>query len=135
MIISGNEKRRRIAGTLVFAGLLLCAGTLAGCKDLFHEKPEDNGGGNTYYTVTFNADGGSPSTQTKSVRSGGSVGSSNMPSDPTRSGYVFDGWWSSRNGNGSRFTYETTVYNNMTVYARWTVSQYTVTFNADGGTP
>jgi hypothetical protein len=112
--------------TLLLCAGLLWAGTLAGCKDLFHEKTEDNGnggsngGGDTYYTVTFNADGGSPSTQTKSVRSGGSVGYYNMPSDPTRSGYILDGWWSSRNGNGSRFTYETTVYNNMTVYAGWT---------------
>jgi hypothetical protein len=39
MDIPGNEKRRRTA--LVFAGLLLFAGALAGCKDLFHEKPAE----------------------------------------------------------------------------------------------
>jgi hypothetical protein len=38
------------------------------------------------YTVTFDADGGTPITQTKTVDSGASLGSANMPSEPDRKG-------------------------------------------------
>jgi uncharacterized repeat protein (TIGR02543 family) len=86
------------------------------------------------YTVTFNADGGSPDTQTQVVKMGGTVGSLNMPSDPTRSGYIFGGWYTEGNGGGSQFTDSTAVNGDITVYAKWT-PVYTVTFNADGGNP
>jgi uncharacterized repeat protein (TIGR02543 family) len=90
------------------------------------------------YTVIFDAVGGSPATQTKTVTNGGSVGSSNMPSTPTRSGYNFNGWYTAATSGGSEFTAGTTVSGNITVYARWTLDtsiQYTVTFDADGGSP
>jgi uncharacterized repeat protein (TIGR02543 family) len=87
------------------------------------------------YTITFNADGGSPATQTRTVNGGSSVGSSNMPADPAKSGYTFGGWYTARNGGGTQFTDSTVVSGNMTIYATWTIIQYTVTFNADGGSP
>jgi uncharacterized repeat protein (TIGR02543 family) len=72
------------------------------------------------YTVTFNADGGSPATQTRTVNSGSSVGSSNMPANPTKSGYTFDGWYTVKNGGGTQFTALTMVSGNIMVYAKWT---------------
>jgi uncharacterized repeat protein (TIGR02543 family) len=87
------------------------------------------------YTITFDADGGSPATQTKTVANGGSVGASNMPTNPTKSGYGFDGWYTLTGGNGDQFTGSTTVTASITVYAKWTIDQYTVTFDADGGSP
>jgi uncharacterized repeat protein (TIGR02543 family) len=111
---------------MFFAALLL----LAGCKALFHpggpEKPNE-------YTITFDADGGSPATQTKTVTSGSSLGSSNMPSEPTRNGYSFTGWYTT--AEGSEFTAGTTVSGNITVYAWWEVDTFTVTFDAAGGNP
>jgi uncharacterized repeat protein (TIGR02543 family) len=116
---------------------LLCAGLLliGGCKDLFHPggptKPAE-------FTVTFNAGGGKPTVETRTVTSGESVGASNMPSDPARDGYIFDGWYTAVDGDGTQFTAAVTVTGNITVYARWTAvsaSVYTVTFNADGGSP
>jgi uncharacterized repeat protein (TIGR02543 family) len=86
------------------------------------------------YTVAFDADGGSPAIQTKTVASGDSVGTSNMPSEPTRTGYAFDGWHTVTNGGGAEFTGATTVEEPITVYAKW-VAQHTVTFHADGGNP
>jgi uncharacterized repeat protein (TIGR02543 family) len=81
------------------------------------------------YTVTFNADGGSPATQTKTVTNGASVGSSNMPSAPAREGYSFDGWYTASGGGGSGFTADTTVTADITLYAKWlpagTMSAYT----------
>ncbi|MDR1221020.1 MAG: InlB B-repeat-containing protein, partial [Treponema sp.] len=103
-----------------------------------------NGGGETdppapaQYTVTFNTDG---TTETRTVSGGGTVGS-NMPSNPAKSGYSFDGWYTAQNGGGSQFTASTPVTGSITVYAKWSYTgetdppapaQYTVTYNANGG--
>jgi uncharacterized repeat protein (TIGR02543 family) len=115
---------------------------------------ERNGGGNEFtastavttnitvyakwavlYTVTFDADGGSPATQTQTAASGGTIGAAKMPAEPTRTHYTFGGWYTARYGGGSQFTGSTTVTTNITVYAKWTIISYTVTFNADGGSP
>ncbi|MGI6751740.1 MAG: InlB B-repeat-containing protein [Anaerovoracaceae bacterium] len=89
------------------------------------------------YTVTFNPNGGNFGGSTNSiavtVNEGDSVGSQ-MPNDPVRSGYIFKGWNTNRYGNGSTFTANTAVNANTTVYAQWEQArQYTVTFNANGG--
>ena len=68
------------------------------------------------YTVTFNGNGGTPATQTRTVSSGSSIGISNMPTSPTRSGYTFGGWYY----GDTQFTAYTTVTTNITVYASWT---------------
>jgi uncharacterized repeat protein (TIGR02543 family) len=70
------------------------------------------------YTVTFDADGGSPATQTRTVSDGGTLGT-NTPSAPTKTGYTFDGWYTDRNGDGATLTADTTVNGNITVYAKW----------------
>ena len=82
------------------------------------------------YTVTFNANGGSGGT-TRSVTSGAAVGT--LPT-PTRSGYTFAGWFTAASG-GTQISTSTTVTANVTYYAHWTpnVTNYTVTFNANGG--
>ena len=54
---------------------------------------------------------------------------------PTRSGYTFDGWYSSSTGgtkvgNGGD-TYTDTTYS--TIYAHWNPNYYTVSYNANGG--
>jgi uncharacterized repeat protein (TIGR02543 family) len=128
-----NNKQR---GPARRAAFLLCAGLLlwTGCKDLFHPEGPAKGD-DTQYTVTFNADGGSPATQTRTVAGGASVGSSNMPSDPAKSGSTFGGWYTSTGGGGTWFTASTTVTGDLTVYAKWTTVQYTVTFHANGGSP
>lgn len=83
------------------------------------------------YTVTFNANGGSVGTSNKSVIYGSTYGT--LPT-PTRTGYTFEGWYISNSG-GSQVTSSTIVNTsaNHTLYARWTVKNYTVTFNANGG--
>jgi uncharacterized repeat protein (TIGR02543 family) len=86
------------------------------------------------YTVTFDADGGSPAIQTRTVIDGGTLGT-NTPSAPTRAGYTFEGWYTAKNGGGSVLTADTMITSGLTVYAKWTVTQYTVTFDADGGSP
>ena len=86
------------------------------------------------YTVTFNANGGSVTTTSKTVTSGSTYGT--LPT-PTRSGYTFDGWYTAASG-GTKITSSTTVNltGNQTLYAHWTKipEMCTVTFDANGGT-
>lgn len=70
----------------------------------------------TTYKVTFNANGGSAGTSSKTTNSNGKL--SSLPT-ATRSGYTFDGWYTSRSG-GSEISTNTTFTKNTTVYAQWT---------------
>ncbi|MBO4327688.1 MAG: InlB B-repeat-containing protein, partial [Clostridia bacterium] len=84
------------------------------------------------YTVTFNENGGTLSGDNfKNVKYNSTYGT--MPT-PTRTGYTFDGWYTSESG-GSKVTDSTkmTTASNHTLYAHWMANKYTVTFNANGG--
>ncbi len=80
--------------------------------------------------VAFAANGGNVSEQTRWVVKGAVIGV--LPT-PTRTGYAFADWWTAANG-GTQISASTTVSGNVTYYAHWTVNQYTMTFNANGGT-
>lgn len=68
------------------------------------------------YTVTFDSNGGS-SVASQTIKSGGKV---TKPSDPTRSGYTFQGWYKESGcTNAWNFTNDT-VTANATLYAKWT---------------
>lgn len=73
---------------------------------------------NRTYTVYFDANGGSVSTDSKTVTYDSTYGT--LPT-PTRSGYTFDGWYTSASG-GTKITSSTTVSltANQTLYAHWT---------------
>ena len=81
-------------------------------------------------TVTFDANGGSVTPTSQAVGKGAAVGS--LPT-PTRGGFTFNGWYTAKSG-GTKVTASTTVNANVTYYAQWTVKQYKLTFNANGGT-
>lgn len=85
------------------------------------------------YTVTYNANGGSVSPSSATVNAGSSV---TLPT-PTRANYTFNGWYTAASGGsylgggGSSYTPGSSV----TIYAQWTqIPQYTVNYNANGGT-
>ncbi len=54
--------------------------------------------------------------------------------NPTRTGYTFDGWYTSSSG-GSKVTSSTAFTNtsNTYLYAHWDANSYTLTANANGG--
>ena len=80
--------------------------------------------------VSFDANGGEVSECERKVREGSSVG--DLP-QPQRYCYDFDGWFAAADG-GDAISSETEVTDNVIYYAHWKVSQYTVMFDANGGT-
>ena len=85
----------------------------------------------TNVTVTFNPNGGSVSTTSKTVTVGGAYGT--LPT-PTRTGWTFEGWYD----GSTKITASSTVTRTTahTLLAHWTSSgtTVTVTFDAAGGT-
>lgn len=74
-------------------------------------------------TITFNANGGSCSTASKPMNCGDAIGT--LPT-PTRTHYSFDGWYTAASG-GNRISTSTVFTSATTLYAHWTVNQYTYT--------
>ena len=66
------------------------------------------------YTVSFDANGGS-AVASQSVRYGSKA---TQPTDPTRTGHTFQGWYTARSG-GSKYDFNQTVTGDVTLYARW----------------
>ena len=84
------------------------------------------------HTVTLDPNGGTVSTGTTTAYYGYTYGW--LPT-PERPGYRFDGWFTSPDG-GEAVTYDTvvTTAEDETLYAHWTETAYTVSFNARSGT-
>jgi len=85
------------------------------------------------YTVTFDSDGGQPDTTLLTIEEGHVIGS--LPDAPVKTGYTFSGWFTDKNGAGDQVTDTTVITGSITVYANWTINQYTVTFDSQGGSP
>jgi len=85
------------------------------------------------YTVTFDPSGGSVERIIMVVTSGSAYGTLPVP---VRTNYTFGGWWTGEGGTGIRVTSETpvTATADHTLYAKWTGTASTVTFDAQGGT-
>ena len=86
------------------------------------------------YTVSYNANGGSgaPGTQTKTH----AVDLTLSTTKPTRTGYTFSGWNTNASGTGTNYASggKYTGNANLTLYAKWQINTYTVSYNANGGT-
>ena len=83
------------------------------------------------YTVTFDSNGGS-AVSSQSVAFGSLV---TTPSAPSKLGNTFAGWYSD-SGLTTLWNFATnTVGHDVTIYAKWTVNSYNVSFESNGGTP
>ncbi|NBH07500.1 InlB B-repeat-containing protein, partial [Amycolatopsis sp. SID8362] len=79
--------------------------------------------------VTFDATGGSPTPSAQTVVSGCTA---TKPAAPTRTGYTFDGWSSTK--DGSPYDFSTPVTKDLTLYAHWTAAaDLTVGLSATAG--
>ena len=67
------------------------------------------------YTVSFNSNGGNFDNSLK-VNAGENL--KEFPTDPTKDGYVFDGWYDSSD-SGNKVTVPMVINNDFTFYAHW----------------
>ncbi|MCR4610322.1 MAG: InlB B-repeat-containing protein [Lachnospiraceae bacterium] len=81
------------------------------------------------YTVTFNSNGGSvilPQT----VKSGNKA----IEKLPTKSGSVFEGWYTDDSTFNNRYDFDTPVTKSITLFAKWVQDALKVSFESNGGT-
>ncbi|HHX00025.1 MAG TPA: hypothetical protein GX740_01800, partial [Acholeplasmataceae bacterium] len=83
----------------------------------------------TKFTVTFDTDGGSEIAAVQ-VTDGEKL---TLPADPTKAGHVFAGWFTNA-AKTIPFNKDVPITGNITLYAKWDVAEYTVTFESNGGT-
>ncbi len=83
-----------------------------------------------YYTVSFNSNGGS-TISPQNVLSGGTA--THPPTAPIKQGHTFVAWYSDE-GLTTEYGFTETVTGNLTLYAKYMINQYTITFNTNGGT-
>lgn len=86
----------------------------------------------TKSAYTFNSDGGS-AVPTQYFTAGDTI---SKPTDPTRAGYTFAGWYTASGTGGTAVTLPATnqVAGDVTIYAHWTAINYSVTYTLQGGT-
>jgi len=80
------------------------------------------------YTISFEENGGSAVTDIVQAY----LSAVTAPTAPTKEGYSFEGWYSDT-GLTTAYTFATMPLNGITLYAKWTVNQYTITFEENGG--
>ncbi|MEI3228946.1 MAG: InlB B-repeat-containing protein [Lachnospiraceae bacterium] len=80
------------------------------------------------YTVSFDSLGGS-SIDTKTADYNTAV---SQPEKPTKMGYTFGGWYTDEACTNA-YDFAAPVTGNMTLYAKWTINTYTVSFDSLGG--
>ncbi|MDE7395673.1 MAG: InlB B-repeat-containing protein, partial [Clostridiales bacterium] len=88
----------------------------------------------TEYTVTFDSQGGS-AVASATAHYDETI---DKPTDPTREGYTFGGWYKEAACTTAWDFENDTITGNVTLYAKWTanapvITEYTVTFDSQGG--
>ncbi|MEI6437441.1 MAG: InlB B-repeat-containing protein [Candidatus Omnitrophota bacterium] len=92
------------------------------------------------YTVTYNGNsntGGSVPTDASTYYNGDTVTTASNSGNLVRTGYTFAGWNTAANGSGTdRAAAGTWTIGaaNVTLYAKWTINTYTVTYNGNSNT-
>lgn len=78
------------------------------------------------FTVTFDNNG---KTSTVQIPTNDVIGSARIPSEGTKKGYLFGGWFH----NDTQLTAETVITEDITFTAKWTPITYTIAFDPNGG--
>ena len=82
--------------------------------------------------VSYEADNGSNTLFAQKTVDSPAMTVSVLPSEPSKKGYSFGGWFTLPEGKGTAFTSSTPVNAHITVYAMWVSYSRTVTFNDAG---
>ena len=80
------------------------------------------------YTVSFDSNGGS-SVAAQSVTYNTAVP---KPADPSKTGFTFAGWFTDKDGKNA-YDFSSKVTGDITLYAKWNINSYTVSFDSNGG--
>ena len=80
------------------------------------------------FTITFNSMGGT-TVEPVEIEDGLTL---TLPADPTRTGYTFAGWYLD-DAYATSFS-DLIILESITVYAKWDINTFTVTFESNGGT-
>ncbi|ETT50106.1 InlB B-repeat-containing protein [Paenibacillus sp. FSL H7-689] len=80
------------------------------------------------YTVNFDSNGGSEEVPAQTVGFGATI---STPTEPTKDGYVFGGWYSD-NTLTNAYDFATAVTADLTLYAKWLIP-YTISFESNEG--
>jgi uncharacterized repeat protein (TIGR02543 family) len=121
-----NRGRVSIQVLLYFFMLMFLMVTVA-CSSKDDDTPAPT---TSTYTVIFDSQSATVAANPTSITvtsPATTVGT--LPTEPTRSGYTFGGWYTSTSGGGTQFTASTTVAADITVYAKWTA--ISTTFSQD----
>ncbi|MEE0951781.1 MAG: InlB B-repeat-containing protein [Paludibacteraceae bacterium] len=83
------------------------------------------------YTITLNVNGGTINAGNVTSYTYGE--GATLPTNVTKDGYTFEGWYESADFQGDAITtISSTATGNKTYWAKWTVNSYTVSFNLQG---
>jgi len=87
------------------------------------------------YTITYNVNGGSGLAPTPVTLPEGDEMEIASGSGLSRTGFTFSGWNTASDGSGTSYAVNSTFTfdADTTLYAQWTVNNYTITFNSAGG--
>ena len=108
-----KQKHAKKSAAMIFIIIFAILAFLAAL--FFINKPkEPNEPGVTYYTVTFETNGGG-TIEDQSILSGSLVVE---PENPKKEGYVFAGWFSDKNLTES-YNFLNPVNKNLTLFAKW----------------
>jgi uncharacterized repeat protein (TIGR02543 family) len=80
------------------------------------------------FNITFNTNGGT-SVSPMMAEFGAAI---TAPTPPSKTGYTFGGWFSDE-ALLTPFTFTVMPSENITLYAKWLINQYTITFEVNGG--
>lgn len=86
----------------------------------------------TYDQVIFNSNGGS-TVSALDIDYGSSI---TQPTNPSRNGYTFDGWYTDNNTFQQAFNFQTASMpqGDLNLYAKWAINQYSIIFDSNSGT-
>ncbi len=85
------------------------------------------------YNITYNLNNGTNSTNNPATYT--TEDETITLSEPTRNGYVFDGWYTSSDFSGTSVTQiNTSNLSDITLYAKWIPIEYSISYSLNGGT-
>ncbi len=116
------EKFRQL---LFMLATFLLAFMQVSCEALGDETEDED---SITYIVTFETNGGTAIVPIEIV-SGKTI---TLPAEPIRTGYIFDGWYLDISLL-TEYNFSSLITTNITLYAKWIASTYTVTYQTNGG--